>query len=291
MQILTIYVGQGALAVVRHLGEAVVVDSRLLEDRADDITRQLDLFLKDQAVVGLVLTGFDDDHADPKGVDYILTEFEPDWVMYPKCYKDTDNANDVFRVIRKHERRRARTHHPLRTVSVRLDDLDSRILTGLSQRFEYELFSPHTEDMDNSNNCSIVVKLRGVGGSTFTYLITGDTENERWESINRFFGTGLKSDVLAAPHHGSKNAANSETTLLVSPNTVLISAGVDNQYGHPDPQAVRMYCRVAKHVFQTNVGDGVSLHTKRQGDDFVTRLVRNRSTDSKLWTPTSKVSS
>ena len=138
----------------------------------------------------------------------------------------------------------------------------------------YELFSPHTEDMDNSNNCSIVLKLVGLGGDGFAYLITGDTENERWDTITRLFGDGLKSDVLSAPHHGSKNAAHPKMALLVSPNTVEISAGVDNQYGHPDPQAVKVYNRVAEHVFQTNIENGVSLHTKRQGDDFLTLLAR-----------------
>ena len=141
------------------------------------------------------------------------------------------------------------------------------------QYFEAELFSPHSEDMDNSNNCSIVLKLTGIGGDGFSYLVTGDTENARWDTITRLFGRRLKSDVLSAPHHGSKNASHPEMTLLVSPNTVLISAGVDNQYGHPDSQAVKIYQKVARHVFQTNVHGGVSLHTKRSGDDFLTRLV------------------
>ena len=118
------------------------------------------------------------------------------------------------------------------------------------------------------------MKLVGLGGDGFVYLITGDTENERWDIITRIFGDGIKSDVLSAPHHGSKNAAHPKMALLVSPNTVLISAGVDNQYGHPDPQAVKLYNRVSEHVFQTNIEDGVSLHTKRQGDDFLTLLVR-----------------
>ncbi len=274
MEILTIYVGQGELVAVRHRGEAVIVDSRWLDERANDIERQLGVFLKNQSVVGLVLTGFDNDHADPNGVDHILDKFEPDWVMYPKYYKDTDNATAVFNVIRKHERRREGTSHPLRKVSVRLDDLNSRQLNNLSQHFNYELFSPHTEDMDDSNNCSIVLKLVGLDGDGFAYLITGDTENERWDTITRLFGDGLKSDVLSAPHHGSKNAAHPKMALLVSPNTVLISAGVDNQYGHPDPKAVKLYNRVAEHVFKTNIENGVSLHTKRQGDDFLTLLAR-----------------
>lgn len=274
METLTVYIGQGELGVVRHGGEAVIVDSRWPADVAEDIERQLQTFLKNQNVVGLALTGFDNDHADPFGVDWILEAYEPDWVMYPKYYKDTDNATAVFNAIRKHERRREGTNHPLRKVSVRLDTLDSRFLHDLSNFFEYELFSPHIEDMDNSNNCSLVLKLSGIGEGGFAYLVTGDTENARWETITRFFGDGLKSDVLSAPHHGSKNASHPKMALLVSPNTVLISAGVDNQYGHPDSQALKIYERVAEHVFQTNIEDGVSLYTKRKDDDFETLLVK-----------------
>ena len=162
MEVLTVYVGQGELAAVRHRGEAFIVDSRWLTERADAIERQLHSFLKNQSLVGLVLTGFDADHADPFGVDFILEVYQPDWVMYPKYYKDTDNATEVFNAIRKHERQREGTSRPLRKISVRLDSLDSRLLNDLSRFFEYELFSPHIEDMDNSNNCSIVLKLSGI---------------------------------------------------------------------------------------------------------------------------------
>ena len=42
----------------------------------------------------------------------------------------------------------------------------------------------------------------------------------------------------------------------------------------PGRKAVKLYGRVAKHVFQTNIEDGVSLLTKRQGNDFITRCVK-----------------
>ena len=273
MKILTLYVGQGEMVAIRHSREAVIVDSHWLTEIEESIKRQLNSFLGNQRVVGLVLTGFDDDHADPKGVDYILHRYQPSWVMYPKYYKDTDNAAEVFTIIKKHVRQREHTSHPLRTISVRLDELDSRILHGLSHIFKFELFSPHIEDMDNSNNCSIVLKLTGIGGDGFDYLVTGDTENARWETIVDLFDHSLKSDVLSAPHHGSKNASYPKMVLSVSPNTVLISAGVDNQYGHPDPQAIKIYQRVAEHVFQTNIYGGTSLLTRRDSDDFCTQLV------------------
>lgn len=274
METLTVYVGQGELIAIRHQREAVVVDSHWLEEKEDTIKHQLHIFLEEQSVSGLILTGFDSDHADPYGVDFILTIYEPDWIMYPKYYKDTDNAAEVFEVIREHEHRRKGTSHPLDRISVRLDSLDSRFLCGLSHFFQYELFSPHIEDMDNSNNCSIVLKLTGIGGDGYTYLITGDTENARWETITKLFGHALESDVLSAPHHGSKNASHPRMAQLVSPNTVLISAGVNNQYGHPDSQAIRIYQKVSEHVFQTNIEEGVSLYTKRDGNSFLTRLCK-----------------
>lgn len=276
MDIVTLYVGQGALAVVRNGGEAVIVDSLLpgaengARERAETTLERL---LQGHAAAGLMLTGFDADHCCPDGVELVLLRYEPAWVMYPKCYKDTDCADEVFRIIERHERRRERSANPLRRVSVRVDRLDSRTLTGLSRQFRFELFSPHIEDMDNSNNSSIVLKLTGFGPAGFSYLITGDTENGRWERINALFGGALRSQILAAPHHGSRTGAHAGTILLVEPNTVLISAGVDNQYGHPDPQAVRAYAKVARHVFATNVEGGVSLYTKASSGDFETLLV------------------
>jgi beta-lactamase superfamily II metal-dependent hydrolase len=277
MDVSTIYVGQGALAVVRHAGEAIIVDSHV-ENADDDTLRVLQStlgrLLKGYVVRGLVLTGFDADHAHPDGVDLILTDFEPDWVMYPTYFKDTDSATNVFRVIDKHVKKRQQGGNPLEKLSVRVDKVDDRELHGLAASFTFELFSPHIEDMDNSNNCSIVLKMSGIGHGGFSYLVTGDTENARWERINALFGDSLAAHVLAAPHHGSKNAANAETILLVSPNTVLVSAGVDNQYGHPDPQAIAAYQRVATHVYSTHKL-GASLFTKPAGVDFLTEHWKN----------------
>ena len=274
MEVLTLYVGQGNFAVVRHGTQAIAVDTRWLEDQSDSIESKVDRFLQRRDLVGIVLTGLDDDHASPVGLEWLLENYTPNWVMYPKYYKNTDNAKAVFNIIRKHQRGRQSTRNPLESVSVRLDRLESRYLDELAEEFDLELFSPHIDDMDNSNNCSIVLKVKGIGPGGFTYLITGDTENPRWDRIVELFDDALKSDILAAPHHGSKNASHAGMALAVSPNTVLISAGVDNQYGHPDRKAVALYLRVAKHVFQTNSRNGISLLTRWDGSEFRTARVR-----------------
>jgi beta-lactamase superfamily II metal-dependent hydrolase len=279
MDVLTLYVGQGALAAVRAGGEVVIVDAHM--PTGDDVTQgEIEATLRDYVgthhVRGLVLTGLDADHAHADGVDSILTNQRPDWVMYPKCYKDSDSASSVFDTIDRHERRRAKTSHPLRRHSVRLDRIDSRILNELGNHFDAELFSPHIEDMDTSNNSSVVLKLTGRDATGFSYLATGDTETDRWERISELFAAELRAHVMAAPHHGSRTGVHAASLLHVSPHTVLISAGVESQYGHPHAAAVTAYRKVATHVFATNAGgEATCLFTRPVAGGFDTRLVRH----------------
>jgi beta-lactamase superfamily II metal-dependent hydrolase len=143
----------------------------------------------------------------------------------------------------------------------------------VAQNFTIELFSPHFDDMDSSNNCSIVANITGLDATGFRYLATGDTERIRWETISKLFGTDIATDVLAAPHHGALSGMHAKTLLDISPNTVLISAGVDSQYDHPHGAAVRAYQAVAEHVWATNAGgQGHNLLTRRSGSDFSTKI-------------------
>lgn len=278
MNVITVNVGQGALAIVRHNKEAIIVDSRIPPSADTTVAFVKQMFstsLKDHRVKGLILTGFDDDHADVVGTAIVLQKYRPDWVMYPQYYKDTEEAKLVFSLIDAQDKTRRGSTNPLKRIPVRLDKLFSRKLPGLSTSFDCELFSPHVEDMSSSNNCSIVLKLTGIGPTGFSYLVTGDTETERWQSIAQFFGAALKSHVLAAAHHGSINGVHPPSLLHIEPHTVLISAGVDNQYGHPDPAAVKVYKRVAKYVYSTNMQGGVSFLTQPGTTEITTTLIPN----------------
>jgi beta-lactamase superfamily II metal-dependent hydrolase len=280
MKIITVNVGQGALAIVRHQGEAMIVDCRVPpsgDDTVASVKQMMALALKGHHVKGLILTGFDADHSEIVGASLVLRKYRPDWIMYPSYYKDTAEAKRVFARIADEVKVRALTSNPLTRIGVRLDRLSRRHLTGLSDKFDFELFSPHIEDMDSSNNCSIVLKMTGRGPGGFSYLITGDTENPRWDTINQLFGSALKSHVLAAPHHGSRNATHPRSLLNIAPHTVLISAGVESQYGHPHSQALQVYGQVAKHVFSTHMEGGVSLLTQPGATEITTTLIRPTS--------------
>ena len=281
MDVLTLYVGHGSLVGIRTGNEGVIVDAHMPENdhvTPEEIKQTLSIYFRDVAVRGLNLAGFDGDHAHAGGVEWILSQFSPDWIMYPKYFKDTDCAGDVFRSIEKHEKRRASTVRPLTRHSIRLDKLNSREIKGLGHDFTIELFSPHFEDMDLSNNCSIVAKITGTDLSGFRYLATGDTEIDRWETISRLFGNHLAADVMAASHHGAKSGAYPKAVANVAPNTILISAGVDSQYDHPHGAAILVYQALANHVWATNAGENPhNLLTRRNGSDFDTTIFAHAS--------------
>lgn len=269
MNIFTLNVGQGQFVVVTSASQAFIVDTYVPLNPIHPIANvkaSLATALAGKNLVGVMITGFDADHFNEVGLKIVLNKYRPDWIMYPKYFKKTQNATNCFSVIDAYDQCKA-----IRRVSISLSENNRRIYDQLSTDFRYEVFSPHADDMNSSNNCSLVCKVTDKFQGT-SYLVTGDTENDRWSSINYYFGKSLPSDVLAAPHHGSENGISSETIRLVSPDTVVVSAGVDNQYGHPDTEAVNLYLRHSRECYATNTGAGQSLWTSAERGRIVTQL-------------------
>src|SRR5437763_2267907 len=124
MDVFTLNVGQGALTAVRAGDEAIIVDTHMpncADVSQPQIEQSLDHYLARSTVRGLILTGLDCDHACPAGVESILVSYQPEWIMYPKYFKDTETATEVFRIIVREVRRREHTSRPLLRKSVRVD--------------------------------------------------------------------------------------------------------------------------------------------------------------------------
>ena len=145
MNIITVNVGQGALAIVRHNKEAIIIDSRIPSCDEDTVAFVKEMFatsLKGHNVKGFVLTGFDDDHCDVIGAAIVLQKYRPDWVLYPQYYKDTDEAKSVFWLIDEQEKERRNSTRPLRRIPVRLDDSQAGSFQGSPQISNSSCFRP-----------------------------------------------------------------------------------------------------------------------------------------------------
>lgn len=268
MKIYTLNVGQGQFMVVTGQKEAFIVDTYVPLNPKTDIVNvkgALANILQGKNLIGLVVTGFDADHFNEVGMRIVLNKYRPDWIMYPKYFKKTGNADACFAAIKSFEQQKE-----FRRISVSLSKNDSRFYNkSICSEFEFEVFSPHMADMTSSNNCSLVCKVKELSTGA-TYLITGDTENDRWDSITKYFGNSLRSHVLDAPHHGSKNGISAEAIKLIKPHTVLVSAGYQNQYGHPDREATNLFSAHATSWYSTHANGGISLVTHVSADEVKT---------------------
>jgi competence protein ComEC len=84
------------------------------------------------------------------------------------------------------------------------------------------------------NNGSVVLVVRHGG---FTALLTGDAEAPVERAlVSR--GILPRVDLLKVGHHGSTSSTTAELLDATRPSIAVISAGVDNEYGHPAPETL-----------------------------------------------------
>ena len=91
---------------------------------------------------------------------------------------------------------------------------------------------------EHENLNSIVVRM---DYDEFSMLFTGDAEEDELDWLVENHSDLLDVDVLKASHHGSNNGVTDEFLSAVSPERVVISAGVNAKYKHPMPEAVENY--------------------------------------------------
>jgi competence protein ComEC len=112
-----------------------------------------------------------------------------------------------------------------------------------------EILPPPEDPELGHNDNSIGVRI--VWGE-FAALLAGDAEEQLWRhwlSTRRELLTPVQ--VMKSSHHGSRNGDIPAALRRLRPRLVVISAGADNQYGHPHPQALERYAAAGAEVLIT----------------------------------------
>ena len=89
------------------------------------------------------------------------------------------------------------------------------------------------DQQDRRNNASLVIRARF---EKTAFLLTGDIMAEAEKGLVQREGLQLASTVLFAPHHGSRTSSSAGLIAAVQPQTVVISAGVNNRLASPMPR-------------------------------------------------------
>ncbi|MFB5762761.1 ComEC/Rec2 family competence protein [Paenibacillus medicaginis] len=123
---------------------------------------------------------------------------------------------------------------------------------------------------EEQNEQSVVFLLEMAGAS---FLFTGDmdaaveqlwigqegAENERHEGV----------DVLKVAHHGSKTSTSEEWLSYWKPAAAVISAGVNNTYGHPNEGVLERLNRSGTDIYRTDTQGEIQMRVS--GGNFEIR--------------------
>lgn len=109
------------------------------------------------------------------------------------------------------------------------------------------LFPDRDVSTVEANTGSVVLEL--VYGET-EFLLTGDSPQTIEEHLVDL-GAMRGSDVLKLGHHGSKTSSSAQFLTAVHPQYGVVSAGCDNQYGHPHQEVLDRATAVGIELLST----------------------------------------
>jgi competence protein ComEC len=126
-----------------------------------------------------------------------------------------------------------------------------------------------------NNDLSCVLR---ISSSNASVLLPGDIEKRSESRLLQSAGT-LRTDVLVAPHHGSRTSSTPGFVHAVSPGVTVFSVGYRNSFGHPHPAISARYREAGSRVLRTDVAGAVLIGFSPTGVD----VQPWRELDRKYW--------
>lgn len=211
-------VGQGDCAVIQIGGQTVLIDAGPATESFDSGARLIAPKLREMGVsrIDLVLISHPDaDHIG--GLPGIAQFFPIDKVAAMDHFR---TCPDLISTLQ-----RARIS---RDSILWLRSGHTLSMGGATMRIAGLEVTPGMSD----NAGSMIVHLQ-VGKSSAVF--TGDAPDsvERWLAKNGDYA----AQVMKAGHHGSRSSTSSDWLAEVRPKWVVFSAGRNNPFGHPSPEA------------------------------------------------------
>lgn len=117
------------------------------------------------------------------------------------------------------------------------------------------------EEVEDQNHESVVFRLEMNGRS---FLFTGDMDQAAEEAIlhsanQSGIRQGRPIDALKVAHHGSKTATSADWLAFWKPGAAVISAGVNNLYGHPHGVVLDRLADANTEIYRTDQQGEIQL--------------------------------
>ncbi len=213
-------------------GDAILLESsagaRILIDGGPDnaviyrLGNYLPLF--DMSLDGIFITHSDLDHV--LGVIEVMHRYDVEYLFITDFVAEKYLGRLAIEEARENN---------VKIMSIKTGDVIN--LSGLVLTV---LWPDSTTDNSDANDTSIILRADFQYGSA---MLTGDASSEIEKILLTDFNIQsdlLDVDVLKAGHHGSRTATSLEFVEAVTPQLGIISAGLDNKFGHPHQEVLNI---------------------------------------------------
>lgn len=116
----------------------------------------------------------------------------------------------------------------------------------------------------NSNASSCVLQISGDQGR---FLLTGDLPASLEEKLVAEQPLSLPTDILLAPHHGSRFSSSEAFLAATGARTVVISAGYRNRFAHPHPTVLARYQAQGMTIWRTDRDGAIAMRPRTRPSD------------------------
>jgi len=234
-------VGQGDSILLRSATNAVLIDGGEHRERQVVIN-----YLRRAGIRRLDYVVATHPHSDHiGGLIAVLGQFDVGRVLMPDATHNTTPFENFLEAIENNE------------IPVTHPAPGDRFRAGIIDLMAVAPIPGHHE---NLNNASIVLRMNH--GAT-SFLFTGDAERLS-EEYMLAGGLTLRSNVLKVGHHGSRTSTSAEFLDAINPTIAVISAGADNQFGHPHPEVLELLESRGVQVYRTDLHGTIRMVTNGQ---------------------------
>jgi competence protein ComEC len=234
-------VGQGDAMLIETPGRNQILidggpDSVILEKLNENLP------FWDRTIDLLVLTHPDSDHIT--GLIHVLNNYKVENILWTGVIKEAAAFEKWQELIEKENAR------------VFIAKAGQKIIApGTKAEVLFPFENLEGEPVKDANNLSAVLRL---DFGEISFLFTGDI----YESTERKLvekGIDIDSDILKVGHHGSKTSTCEEFVREVLPEVAVISAGKDNNYGHPHKETLDTLEKYDITIFRTDLQGDIKI--------------------------------
>ncbi len=234
LQVVFLNVGQGdAIWIQAPNGRDVLIDSGPNDNVVAELSKVKSFF--DKTIDFVMITHSDKDHIG--GFPEIFTRYKIGHVIESEISSPTIIDKTVTDAIAQENAGIVTARSGERIVL----DPDNGVVIDV-------LFPDQKTSGWETNEASLIVKVTHGSNS---FLLTGDAPSEVEDFLVQTYGSQLKSTILKLGHHGSKTSTSDLFITTVQPETVIVSAGVGNRYGHPHPEVIERAENINAQILET----------------------------------------